>query len=912
VNSDHVDYIVKDLHKRGIVLDEFQDEVIDHVCSAVAAKMSEGRKFKDAYDEVIRSFGDTSGLNNTQEQVIQTNRTVMFKSYFKIALRNHLKQRFYTAINIGGLAIGVASCLIIGLFVIRELSFDRQFPDSERVYRVNSEIKFGSNHFHLASVSAGFADVVNQEYPEVEAWTRVRRQGFKFIRSADQTDALKEKNVMWVDSLFFKVFKATIVEGDPNTALTELNSIAISKSIADKYFPGESALGKSLLFTNYMDDLTDFKITAVFEDFPANTHFHPSILGSTTGNPEAKSASLVGGSDFNMYLLLQEGTDPANLESKFVNLVDKYVAPQIGAIVGGDFTMEKFRASGQKWEYTVTPVVDIHLHSDRTAELESNGSMTYVTLLSSIGLLILCIACVNFINLSTARSSNRAKEVGVRKVMGSMRSHLVRQFLVESTLLTLVAFILSVGVAQLMLPYFNELAVQPQGQSNFVANPEHLSIPFGDIRFYGIMLATALVIGVAAGLYPSFFLAAFKPVKVLKGNSTPGMRTGFVRSSLVVFQFTISIFLIIGTIVIQRQLNYIQQKELGFNKDQVLVIRDVYQLGRNLLSYKEEMLANSFVQSGTMSGYLPVSNSWRDRDAYWPEGVQRNMDQLVSLQSFEVADDYIPTLGMTMTEGRNFNKQIASDSAGVLLNEAAVRTLGFGDEPLGRKILGINGKKPDGTPDPNNTRAWTVIGVVKNFHFESMKDAIEPVAFFLRPSYGYFALRFDPAHTDDLLKAAEQSWKKIAPSSPFQYSFLDEDFEKMYNSEKRLGKIFTTFSGLAIVIACLGLFGLSAFTAEQRTKEIGIRKVLGASVPGIVVLLSKEFGKLVIIAYVIAAPAAWYSTGWWLQGYSYKTEIGIFVYMLAGIMAFIVAWLTMSYQSIKAAVANPVKSLRSE
>lgn len=912
MNSEHVDFIIKDLHRRGIILEDFEEEVIDHVCSAVAEKMSAGHKFKDAYDEVIRAFGDTSGLNRTQEQVIQSNRTFMIKNYFIIALRNHLKQRFYTAINIGGLALGVALCLIISLFLIRELGFDRHFPDADRIYRVNNEIKFGTNHFDLASVSGGFANIIDREYPEVAVWTRVRRQGFKFITSAARNDAFKEKNVMWADSTFFKVFQVPVLSGDPNTALVEVNSIAISRSMEEKYFPGQSALGQSLRFTNYMDEETDFKVTAVFADFPGNTHFHPGVLVSMAGNPEARSVSLVSGSNLTMYLRLREGADPRAIESRFVNLVDKYVTPQVGAVVGGDFTMQKFRESGQKWEYTLTPIGDIHLHSDRTDELESNGSMTYVSMLASIGLLILGIACVNFINLSTARSANRAKEVGVRKVMGSMRSHLIRQFLVESTILTVAAFILSVGIAQLCLPYFNELAVQPQGQSNFINRPAQLVIPFGDIRFYAVMLIVALIIGVVAGLYPSFFLSAFKPVKVLKGNAGPGMRSGLVRSSLVVFQFMISIFLIVGTIVIQQQLAYIRQKDLGFEKEQVLVIRDIYQLGRQVPEFKNELLTHSYVINATMSGYLPVSNSWRDRDTYWPEGVEQDLDEAVSLMGFRIDENYIPTMGMTVVNGRNFIAHQASDSSAVLLNETAVRTLGFGPDPLGKKVTGIVGLKADGTPDPNNKKSWTVIGVVKNFHFESMKDNIEPVALFLEPSYGYLAMRFDPAHTEDLLRVAEQSWKRLSPQNPFAYSFLDEDFEKMYASETRLGKVFATFSGLAIVIACLGLFALTAFTAEQRNKEIGIRKVLGASVAGIVVLLSKEFGKLIAVAFVIALPLAWYAVNWWLTGYTYKTAIGVWVYVLAGLIIAFIAVATMSFQSIKAAMANPVKSLRSE
>ncbi|HMJ69417.1 MAG TPA: ABC transporter permease [Cyclobacteriaceae bacterium] len=897
MNSEHIDFIIKDLHRRGIILEDFEDEVIDHVCSAVAEKMSQGQKFKDAYDEVIQSFGNTSGLHKTQEQVIRSNHKSMLKSYFIIALRNHLKQRFYTVINVGGLAVGVAACLVISLFLIKELSYDRHLPNSDRIYRIQSEIKFGPNHFKLASTSGGVAPAMAKDYSDVEAWVRLDKRGPQFVTSAGRSEAFKESGVYWADSTFFKVFSIRVLEGNPDNALTELNSVAISKSIAEKYFHGKSALGGTLSFRGGQPDL---KITAVYEDLPVNTHFHPQMLVSMAGNKGSTSESLVGGGDFITYFLLREGTDPVSLESKFVSFVDKYVAPQIGAVVGGDFTIETFRESGQIWDYTLMPVTDIHLRSDRVGEMEANGSITYVMLLSSIGLLILGIACVNFINLSTARSSTRAKEVGVRKVMGSMHSHLIRQFLIESTVLTVAAFTLSVFFAWLFMPYFNELALQD------------LSVPFGSPLFYVILLGAALLIGIVAGLYPSFFLSAFKPVKVLTGNVTLGGRSGFVRSSLVVFQFMISIFLIIGTIVIQRQLTYIQGKNLGFEKDQVLVIRDAYQLQSHLREFKDEILTSSFVNSATISGFLPVSDSWRGRDTFSKEGGSQNLDEMVSLLIFEVDADYIKTLGMKVVEGREFNSLQTSDSTGVLINEAAVRALGYGKETLGKKLTQIVGNNPDGTPNPNDTKTWTVIGVVQDFHFESMKDAIAPLAFFLRPSTGSIALRFEALHTSDVIDLAEKTWKKMAPGTEFVYSFLDDDFERMYTTERRLGKIFATFSGLAILIACLGLFGLTAFTAEQRSKEIGIRKVLGASVPNIVMLLSKEFGVLVMIAYVLAAPAAWYSTNWWLEGYTYKTEIGVFVYLLAGIAAFGVAWLTMSYQSIKAAIANPVKSLRSE
>jgi len=452
-----------------------------------------------------------------------------------------------------------------------------------------------------------------------------------------------------------------------------------------------------------------------------------------------------------------------------------------------------------------------------------------------------------------------------------------------------------------LLPVFNDLA----GRT--------LSIPFGNFTFYAVLISGAAITGLLAGTYPAFFLSAFKPVSVLKGNVALGMKSGFIRSSLVVFQFAVSIILIISTIAVFYQLSFIQNKKIGFNKDQVILVEDVYALGDQRQTYKNEILNNSMIVSATFSGYLPVSGTWRSDNPWWAEGKDpQQQENLVSLQNWAVDIDYIRTLGMNIMEGRDFSMDFPSDSLAVILNETAARNFNFDGDPIGKRIATFGGDGPDDV-DRENLELRTVIGIVENFHFESLKENIGAVMIFLskRPQ-GYATFRFQSKDTKAVIELLENKWKEMAPGQPFTYSFLDDSFGKMYAAETRLGKVFAIFAVFAIVIACLGLFALTAFTAEQRSKEIGIRKALGASVGGIVILLSKEFTKLVLISFVIASPVAWWAVSKWLQDYQYKIELGWTVFLLAGAAALLIAWLTMGFQSIKAAVENPVKSLRSE
>ncbi len=896
LSAEHIDYIQKDLLYRGIVHDGLQDEFLDHICSAVEAQMATGIRFIDAYHQVLKSFGYTAGLRQAQELTLiaENSKTkLMLKNYFTIAIRNLKKHRFYTSINVAGLSLGVAICFIILLFVFYELSYDRHFDKAERIYRINSKIVFGGFDHDMTYAPAPLAATLVSEFPEVEAAIRFRERGSYLIKRND--DNIKETRVIWTDKDFFKIFSVPVLEGNPEKALSEPNTIAISKHIADKFFVNESALGQTLI----LDNNISVKVGAVYEPMPANSHFHFDVLISLEGLDEAKR-DVWYSNNFQTYLLLKEGAQAVDLEAKIPDLIMKYIMPQLGEVLGGDFTPEKFKSSGNKLEYRLQALTDIHLKSDLQGEFEPNFDIQYIYMFSAVALFILMMACINFMNLSTARSANRAKEVGIRKVMGSYRSHLVRQFLTESVLLSVFSFVVAVGLAYMLLPFFNQLADRP------------LAIPFHNSMLYVVLGLCAVVVGFVAGIYPSFFLSAFKPVHVLKGNVSLGMKSGFIRSALVVFQFTISIFLVIGTIGVLRQLQYIQNKKLGFNKEQIIMVDDAYALGKNQIAFKDEVLKNAGMVSATISGYLPIDGTWRNNNPWWVEGKSASEENMIALQNWGVDHDYIKTLGMSIKEGRDFSTAFPSDSSGVILNEAAAIAFGFNESAIG-KVINTFESDNQGNLDKLHLKKLTVIGVVENFHFQSLKENVSPVMMFLGNNKGgMISFRFESQNTADVIRQIESHWNTLAPGQPFNYSFLDDRFGKMYAFENRLASVFGMFTLLAILIACLGLLALTAFTAEQRTKEIGIRKVLGASVPSILLMLSKDFGKLVIVAFCLAAPMAWYFISWWLNDYSYKTEIGAGVYLLSGVVAFVIAWLTMSFQSYKAASTDPVKSLRSE
>ncbi|HUQ97661.1 MAG TPA: FtsX-like permease family protein, partial [Chitinophagaceae bacterium] len=718
----------------------------------------------------------------------------------------------------------------------------------------------------------------------IENAVRFRNYGSSLVKKGTQN--IKEERIVYTDASLFDVFTLPMLAGNPKNALVEPNTVVITESTAKKYFSSTNVIGKVLRF----DNRDDYKITGVIKDVPENSHFNFDFFVSLAGVKEA-SQNIWVSFNFNTYLLFRTAADAKAFDKKWDEVLARYLFPQAERIM--QINPEEFKRSGNYINFSLTPLTAIHLHSERIAELGPNSDVQVVYIFSAIAVFILLIACVNFMNLSTARSANRAKEVGVRKVLGTQRKNLISQFLIESVLMSFVSCVFALLFAFLLLPYLNELAAKSLSLS-----------PIEHPYLLPLLFLFVLLVGLLAGTYPAFYLSAFQPIEVLKGKVAGGFKRSYLRHSLVVFQFFVSIALIIATIVIYSQLTYIRNRNVGFNKEQVLVVKDAYVLDKQAETFKNEVLKYPEVVIGTKSGYLPVP-SGRDNESIFPEGHMEN-DKAVSSQMWSVDHDYLKTMGMQVVQGRDFNKDMPTDSTAILINETAAQLFGFGGNPIGRKISQLTDM------ETKATKTYTIIGVVKNFNFESLRQNIGALCMYIAPSNGSISFRLKTADATQAIAHIQGIWKSLVPNEPFSYSFLNEDFDQIYRSEQRAGKIFISFAVLAILIACLGLFGLVTYAAEQRTKEIGIRKVLGASVPNIVELLSKDFLKLVLIAAVLAFPLAWWGMHKWLEDFAYRIPIQWWVFAVAGTVALAIAMLTVSFQAIKAALTNPVKNLRTE
>ena len=700
-------------------------------------------------------------------------------------------------------------------------------------------------YLDLAQVPALMGSTMVREMPQVEQYTRMSWYGSFLVKKGSEN--IQEQRVGYADSTLFDVFTLPVIAGNPKTALKDYHSLVITETIAKKYFNNTDVVGKTML----INDTGYYKITAVIKDIPKQSHFHFDFFVPMMENRGSNEDNWFN-ENYTTYILLKKNADVKQVEAQLNPFMDEHIGPQLQSMV--NISLNDFKKGGGFIRASLTPLTAIHLHSNKTAELDANGNAEYVYIFSGIALMILLIACVNFMNLSTARSSNRAKEVGVRKVLGSLRKNLVQQFLTESFLISFIALVIAILIACLLLPYFNQLAGKDIYTSTLFQPAMLLSL-----------VALMLIVGLLAGSYPAFFLSSFKPIEVLKGKLAAGFKRSWLRNALVVFQFVISIVLIFGTVVIYNQLNYIHNKDVGFNRSQVITINHANELGEQAVSFKNELQQISGVQNATMSGYLPVNYN-RNSNTYFTSPAL-DPGTAINIQAWTVDENYIPTLELKILQGRNFSQQFPTDSTGVIINEAAANFLAA-KGLLNKKFYTLN------DPQTKTLISYHIIGIVKNFNFSSLRDVVTPLGLFLGKDNGGISVRINSTDVPNVIAQIKNKWKSMAPSQPFDYSFMDEDFNKLYTTEQRTGQIFITFAVLAILIACLGLFGLVTYAAEQRVREIGIRKVLGANVTSIVSLISKDFLVLICIASLFAFPVAWWAMRKWLQDFAYRVDIG--------------------------------------
>jgi putative ABC transport system permease protein len=798
----------------------------------------------------------------------------MLKNYLKVALVNLKKHKAFSFINIFGLAIGMACCILIAVYVFHELSYDKFHEKGDRIYRLRSELKISGEHLDIPKSSPPMAEYLIQNYLEVNDAVRFRSIGRVPVRFRDSLHY--EDSLFFADQSVFDIFTFPLVKGDPRTALSTAHSIVVSEDMARKYFGSDDPIGKLLNINNQFD----FTVTGVMKNVPHNSHFAFNMLCSFETFAQNNKREMQNWLSINnyTYILLGKGANYKQLELKFPDMIEKRVGTMLKYVKG-------------EMVLSLQPLTSIHLHSDLMQEISGNSNIIYVYIFSAIALFILAIACINFMNLSTARSTSRVREVGLRKVLGADRGKIILQFLSESILNSLISCILALILVDLTLPLFRSIPgieLRIDYAQNFWLIPG--------------LVGLALLVGLIAGSYPAFFLSAFQPTRVLKGEFKAGKTGNRFRSTLVIVQFTISIALIVGTIVVFNQLDYMKNKRLGFLKEQVVVIpiSDESTLD-SLRPVKQELENYSGIDRVAASSHVPGQTTYVN--PFMPEGFA--LDQLQYMGELYIDHEFIPTMGIEIVAGRNFSTDFTTDtSQSVIINETAAQKFGW-EKPIGKTIQELSTSQ--------QLKKYTVIGVVKDFHIESLRKKITPLFIGCTTHiFNSLSIRIKTENIPATLSFLESKMRQIDPFRPFEYAFLDDSFDAQYRSEERLSRIFSYFAILAVFIACLGLFGLASFTAEQRTKEIGIRKILGASVSGIVLLLSKEFTKWILIANAIAWPIAYFALRLWLQGFAYRTGLTLIAFVFSAVISITVAVLTVSYQAIKSAVTNPVNSLRYE
>ncbi len=810
----------------------------------------------------------------------------MFKNFFKVAFRNIIRQRIYALINIGGLAVGIACSILITAFILYELSYDKFHEKGDRILRLYLKGKIGDQELLSAWTAVPTAAAFIDEFPEVIDATRVEEWDNMLIRYEDKT--FLEDKFLWADSSFFNIFSFKLIQGDPSRVLNEPRTIVISDEMAKKYFGGDDPVDKVL---KIFSDTSHYRVTGVFQKVPGNSHIDFDFVASYSSLDKANNTEWTS-NNVCTYILLAEDTDWQELELKIPEVVLKYVGPEIQQYVGVSF--EEWEAGGNSYGLALQPLKDIHLNSEIEQPFKPSNDKRYIYIFSVIAVFLIIIACINFMNLATARSAGRSREVGMRKVVGSDKNLLIRQFLLESFFLTFLALLIGILIVEILLPYFN----------NLINLDLHIDY-FGKWYVIPGLVMLGFIVGLMAGSYPAFFLASFKPVAVLTGKLEAGTKSGLLRSILVIIQFAISVFIILGTVVIYQQLDFMLNKDLGFDKDQILVIQRFGEVGRDHVeAFKQEISRIPGVMASTSSTSIPgYPNNF---NAHFIEG--RTSDQTYLLQVNYCDYDFANTYGLKFVTGRFLSREIASDSTAAVINHTAVRDFNL-EDPLSNRFI-----RPGDTPEGRIFQQ--VVGVVEDFHFESLHSVIRPYIFVLRPAdWGwipYLSIRFDPANVNKVIREVKNVWEEYTNHQPFEYFFIDDDFADRYAEEQRTRLIFVIFSVLAVFIASLGLFGLVAFTAEQRTKEIGIRKVMGASVFRIITLISRETLIFLGIATIIAWPLGWYFTRSWLNGFAYRIDLTVIPFLLSFILAIMIALITVSFQALSSAMKNPAESLRYE
>ncbi|MFT3935011.1 MAG: ABC transporter permease [Chitinophagaceae bacterium] len=805
----------------------------------------------------------------------------MIRNYLKLAFRNLLKYRFISFINLFGLTVGLTCCLLITTYILNELSYDRHNKNADNVYRVTRNFYNGDGvlSLRLSSIAPAFGYYLPGDFPEIKKMTRLIDFGSVPFRYKEKV--ISEPHMYFADENLFDVFSVNLVKGNPKTALSDPYTVILTDEAAKKYFGDEDPINKVIRANNQYD----MKVTGIYKPFPSNSHMHPAMMVSfntlkdTAVYGEENMRKDYGGNNFFTYIVLPDHYDPKKMEARFPAFLDNHMPSKSGK-------KHTFK------ELELQKLTDIHLYSHTDYEAEPNSDIKRVYIFAAVAFFILLIACINYMNLSTARSALRAREIGIRKVIGARKKELIFQFLSESVLLTWVAIILALVLLYFTLPWLNKMTDQQLTVS--ILLKWQVMIP---------VILAPFIIGIISGIYPALFLSGFQPIKTLKGILNTGKDGLSFRKVLVVTQFAISIILIITTAVVFEQLHYMQQKSLGLNHEQMVVTNNGRAIGNKYTSFRNELLSDANIKNLTGSSRIP-GGMLLDYDYAATLSGDSLKPTTINIKVVNVDYDFIPAYSIQMAAGRNFSRDFGTDSANFILNETSVQALGWSLP----QAIGKDFKYGD-------TRGH-IIGVVKDFNFENLHQQIAPMIFTMRPpsreQFNCLSIKITGNNIPATMAHIENTWKKYFPETPYESNFLDENFDALYKSEQKQGSIFTVFSCIAILIACLGLFGLSAFSITQRVKEIGVRKVLGASTGNIVSLLSKDFLKLVAVAAIIAFPVAWYAMHNWLQDFAYRINMPWWIFIVAGIAAAVVALVTISFQAIKAALANPVKSLRSE